>query len=72
MGAVTMSELGWVLYVLALALSIWLYRRVVGRSLENLVEAGRREHEAVQRVLQLHPRGGRAAQIKRWLKQAGG
>jgi hypothetical protein len=67
-----MSELGWVFYVLAAALSIWLYLRVAGRSLENLVEAGRSEHEAVQRVLQVHPRGGRAAQIRHWLKQAGG
>lgn len=67
-----MMIFGALIYGLAIVLSILLYRRVAGRSLEALVEAGRQEHAVVQRALRVHPRGGNARQVRRWLEEAGG
>jgi hypothetical protein len=67
-----MAISGWMLYVLVIALLILLYRRAPGLSLEAQLDAARREHEAVQRMLREHPQGGSSRQVRRWLSEEQG
>ncbi len=56
----------WSLLVVIVGLMWW---RMRGQSLADWLARDAREHEAVQRMLRLHPHGGHHAQITKWLRQ---
>ncbi len=57
---------GWILYGLAALLAAIFWRAMHGRSLQEMFDAGGREHHRVMKVLENHPGGGSWREFKIW------
>ncbi len=58
---------GWILYALAVALAIVFWRRMRGRSLDDMVKADADEHHHVLAMLKKHPDGGTWRDVTAWM-----
>lgn len=61
---------GWIVYALALLLVAMFLRRMRGYSLEDMFDAGAREHHRVLKMLEEHPGGGRWRDVRAWLGES--
>jgi len=58
---------GWIVYIVALLLALVFWRAMRGRSLQNMIDAGGREHHRVLKVLSKHPGGGTWREFQTWI-----
>ncbi len=65
-----MTTLGWALYLLALALAFWFWRRVRGLSFEDILDRSAHEHHRVMAVFSRHPHGGNWREYRQWEKDS--
>jgi hypothetical protein len=65
-----MTASGAVLYLLLFALLVLFWRKVRGRSFDDLLGQDLDLHERVHRVIAEHPRGGTWQEHKDWMRVA--
>lgn len=58
---------GWIVYALAVVLAVVFWRRMRGRSLKDMFDAGADEHHRVVKMLKKHPEGGAWHDVQRWM-----
>lgn len=64
-----LDEWGWVLYPLLAVLLYAFWRRMRGRTLDDLLARSAHEHHRVLRILARHPYGGSWRQFRRWMEE---
>lgn len=58
---------GWIVYVLAALLTALFWHAMRGRNLQDMFDAGNREHHRVLKVLKKHPGGGSWREFQTWI-----
>lgn len=64
-----MTVSGVVLYLLAVAIAFVFWRKVRGRSLDDLLVRSGERHRRVHRVLARHPGGGTWQEFRAWMRE---
>lgn len=64
-----MENLGYLLYPVMATILVWMWVRVRGMTLEEIVSKSSDEHHALVEIFQHHPRGGHSTEIARWLDE---
>ena len=64
-----MTVFGVVLYVIAVAILLWMWLRVRGKSLEEIVKGSADQHHRLVEVFTEHPHGGSAVQVTKWFER---
>lgn len=60
------NAIGWLLYVLAILIAVWFWRRVRGQSFAEILRRRTEEHHRVTEVLAQYPAGGTWPEYRRW------
>ncbi len=59
----------YLLYLMMAAILLWMWRRVRGMTLEEIVQASANEHHELNAVFETHPRGGSWPELCGWLEK---
>ncbi len=62
---------GWIVYALAVVLVAVFWRRMRGRSLDDMFAVDARDHHQVLTMLRKHPGGGTWHDIRAWMGDHG-
>ena len=62
-----MENLGYLLYPIMLALLVWMWIRVRGMTLEEIVAQSSDEHHALVDIFEHHPHGGDWSEFSDWV-----
>lgn len=64
-----MDNLVFVLYPIMAVILIWMWRRVRGRTLADIMQASADVHHDLADVFNEHPYGGTAREVERWVSE---
>ncbi len=65
-----MKLAAYLLYPIMIVILLWMWSRVRGMKLEDIVEKSADEHHQVNDIFAEHPRGGDWLQFESWQKQS--
>ncbi len=60
---------GYLLYPIMAIILLWMWTRVRGKSLEEIVDQSKHEHDVLVALFEVHPRGGDWLEFNRWLEE---
>jgi len=64
-----MELLGYLLYPIMALILYWMWSRVRGLKLEQIVQLSADEHHRINDVFSIHPKGGDWARFEKWMKE---
>lgn len=64
-----MEFAAYLLYLMMAVILLWMWKRVRGMSLEEIVEKSATEHHQLTALFEVHPRGGDWSEFCHWLDQ---
>ena len=62
-----MENLGYLLYLAMVAIMVWMWFRVRGMTLEEIVAQSSDEHHALVEIFEHHPHGGNWTDFSEWV-----
>ncbi len=62
-----MENLGYLLYPIMVAILVWMWFRVRGMNIEEIVAQSADEHHTVNDIFERHPHGGDWSEFTKWV-----